>query len=208
MNNLAPADLHSLRAGPFPGQSIHRPEKKHWYYEPMYGAFYPIGYQQRCTCALMNSPSQFSFVKTHVLNTRLTRSTASKAAYKLILASNSQDVYCPETFPLRLVKFHLAMSLRPPPPEHCFTSRHIPLINAASIRRILLTIYKFNHLLSKMVYIILRNEKIKLLILKVFFCCQVGKTAFPFVSKRTLFPCFCRNSPIATSWSSRFPRRK
>ncbi|ELO82011.1 hypothetical protein SEEE2651_11953, partial [Salmonella enterica subsp. enterica serovar Enteritidis str. 76-2651] len=89
-------------------------KKKHWYYEPMYGAFYPIGYQQRCTCALMNSPSQFSFVKTHVLNTRLTRSTASKAAYKLILASNSQDVYCPETFPLRLVKFHLAMSLRPP----------------------------------------------------------------------------------------------
>ncbi|HGE1794109.1 TPA: hypothetical protein ACGKQL_003982, partial [Salmonella enterica subsp. enterica serovar Typhimurium] len=59
--------------------------------------------------------SQFSFVKTHVLNTRLTRSTASKAAYKLILANNSQDVYCPETFPLRLVKFHLAMSLRPPP---------------------------------------------------------------------------------------------
>ncbi|MEX9162751.1 hypothetical protein AB8G89_20720, partial [Salmonella enterica] len=114
VNNLAPADLHSLRAGPFPGQSIHRPEKKHWYYELMYGAFYPIGYQQRYTCALMNSPSQFSFVKTRVLNTRLTRSTASKAAYELILASNSQDVYCPETFPLRLVKFHLAMSLRPP----------------------------------------------------------------------------------------------
>ncbi|EHC71541.1 hypothetical protein LTSEMIN_1401 [Salmonella enterica subsp. enterica serovar Minnesota str. A4-603] len=41
-----------------------------------------------------------------------------------------------------------------------------------------MTIYKFNHLLSKMVYIILRNEKIKLLILKVFFCCQVGKNRF------------------------------
>lgn len=38
--------------------------------------------------------------------------------------------------------------------------------------------YKFNHLLRKMVYIILRNEKVNLLVLKVLFCCQIGKNRF------------------------------
>lgn len=112
MNNLAPADLHSLRAGPFLVNPF-TDQKKALVLRTDVRCVLSHRVSTAVYVRVNEFPISVQFCKTHVLNTRLTRSTASKAAYKLLLASNSQDVYCPETFPLRLVKFHLAMSLRP-----------------------------------------------------------------------------------------------